>query len=170
MSVSTISYGKTKPSGFSRAGPRFGAVRVGGGGGGIRVSRGKLSHSPAPVTRATFPSKEADARPRGPGMALYLPGSLMTAGMLAVFGALFELGERVYESWRRLGCRCRLMLSIGSDPGLQSRFQDEAARFIYTVHISHVFHTVDRAGKHLRRPLRTWSAVRTPPRRTSGKL
>lgn len=30
-------------------------------------------HSPAPVTSATLPSREADARPRGPGMALYLP-------------------------------------------------------------------------------------------------
>lgn len=30
-------------------------------------------NSPAPVTSATLPSREADARPRGPGMALYLP-------------------------------------------------------------------------------------------------
>lgn len=27
---------------------------------------------PAPVTRATLPSREADARPRGPGTASYL--------------------------------------------------------------------------------------------------
>lgn len=35
-------------------------------------STGK-SNLPAPVTSATLPSSEADARPRGPGMALYLP-------------------------------------------------------------------------------------------------
>ncbi|KAK4107134.1 hypothetical protein N656DRAFT_558489 [Canariomyces notabilis] len=50
-------------------------------------------HIPAPVTRATFPSSDADARPRGPGIASYLlvpdavrPGILVVVSVVAVCG------------------------------------------------------------------------------------
>lgn len=38
-----------------------------------RRRKKKGGNLPAPVTSATLPSREAEARPRGPGMALYLP-------------------------------------------------------------------------------------------------
>lgn len=41
---------------------------------------------PAPVTRATLPSREADARPKGPGTASYLlvPEGAVIPGILNI--------------------------------------------------------------------------------------
>lgn len=59
----------------------------------------KNENIPAPVTRATLPSSEAEARPRGPGIALkrLVDGA---AGVLTVPGILSEVMGAV--GWARL--------------------------------------------------------------------
>lgn len=60
---------------------------------------------PAPVTRATLPAREADARPRGPGIALYFPffeaagaASVVVSPMLRFPAVVGECGRSKVSS------------------------------------------------------------------------
>jgi hypothetical protein len=52
-----------------------------------------IIYLPAPVTRATLPSREAEAIPRGPGIWLYLPSAGVRPGMMMVMKRLRSLGD-----------------------------------------------------------------------------
>jgi hypothetical protein len=67
---------------------------------------------PAPVTRATLPSSEADARPRGPGIWSYLLLGLVsvTPGIVSVFG----LPKLVPDEREGIGCLVSFV-STGAD-------------------------------------------------------
>lgn len=53
----------------------------------LGIDERSTNYLPAPVTRATFPSREAEAKPRGPGIWSYfvtVPGIVIGCQMYAV--------------------------------------------------------------------------------------
>lgn len=67
-----VGHGRNRKAGPTRADPPLQGVATQHGSE-YNQTRARASDDlPEPVTRATLPSSEAEARPRGPGMASYL--------------------------------------------------------------------------------------------------